>query len=194
MSPGCDHTFDVFCFSFIMDILVLFGTSCSVCEINVPSTSKNTAFTICCLHPIKPFSYFTNKAYQKNVQDSTVNEKEHPNETGFPFGCSARYSYHGFHRLSLRHTVPLPDSPCERRLAWGRASILSDDRQSSGGALCAPQYSWSKISTISPMTPSSQWHSTRAPQSFTSWAQLAGAKGMTDLASMGMSFWLSPTQ
>ena len=88
----------------------------------------------------------------------------------------------------------LPDSPCERQLSWGRASILSDDRQSIGGALCAPQYSWSKISTISPMTPSSQWHSTRAPQSFTSWVQLAGAKGMTDLASMGMSFWLSPTQ
>ena len=34
----------------------------------------------------------------------------------------------------------------------------------------------------------------RAPQSFTSWAQLEGAKGMAEMASMGMSFWLSPTQ
>ena len=37
-----------------------------------------------------------------------------------------------------------------------------------------------------------QWPSTRAPQSFTCWAQLAGAKGMADRASMGMSFWFSP--
>ena len=34
----------------------------------------------------------------------------------------------------------------------------------------------------------------RAPHCFTSGAQLAGAKGMAETASMGMSFWLSPTQ
>ncbi len=56
------------------------------------------------------------------------------------------------------------------------------------------QYMRSSRSTMSPMTPSSQWHSSLAPQSFTSWAQLAGAKGMAERAIMGMSFWLSPTQ
>ena len=34
----------------------------------------------------------------------------------------------------------------------------------------------------------------RAPHCLTSGAQLAGAKGMAETASMGMSFWLSPTQ
>lgn len=71
--------------------------------------------------------------------------------------------------------APLCQSPFERR----------------GGDT---QYFRSRISTMSPMTPSSQWHSSLAPQSLTSWAQLAGAKGMADRAIMGMSFWLSPTQ
>ena len=62
------------------------------------------------------------------------------------------------------------------------------------GGEVAAQYVRSSISTMSPMTPSSQWHSSLAPQSLTSWAQLAGAKGMADRAIMGMSFWLSPTQ
>ena len=40
----------------------------------------------------------------------------------------------------------------------------------------------------------SQWFRMRAPQSFTGWEQLAGAKGMALRASMGMSFSLSPMQ
>ncbi len=57
-----------------------------------------------------------------------------------------------------------------------------------GQSPCRPQYRRSRISTMSPIRPSLQWHRMRAPHWRTSGAQLAGAKGMADSASMEMSF------
>lgn len=80
---------------------------------------------------------------------------------------------------------PVDQVPC---VSAAHSGIRDSPAVLSVAAGLFSQYSRSKISTMSPMTPSSQWHRTRAPQSLTSGAQLAGAKGMTERSSMGMSF------
>ena len=55
-------------------------------------------------------------------------------------------------------------------------------------------YRSSRMRMMSAMQWSSLDLTMTAPKSRTGSAQLAGAKGMADTESMGMSFWLSPTQ
>ena len=50
------------------------------------------------------------------------------------------------------------------------------------------QRSFSILSTISPMAPSKQWHTTVAPEASTSGTALAGQKARSAASSMGRSF------
>ena len=138
------------------------------------------------------FLAFHSKKAKRACRRHARIHKQHPH----PYGGMIRIRFLGrsrtsSQRLSAPHwifggkSVPFFGTP-----------LLSTDCSSLSIPIFAvgDQYFRSSRSTISPMTPSSQWHSSLAPQSFTSWAQLAGAKGMADRAIIGMSFWLSPTQ